>query len=532
MTKESQLLRKVQRKIDKIARGFDFQSSEKVKNFRLEVEKVRKQVNVAYNDSFFTHNSQTAMMIGTILMWFGYAHVASGLNSEVTTNVVMTTRILLNMLLAGTGGAVGAHFMSKMMIFFKLRKEKGIFESYVNFGIDFEQQKAIANQKKLTYHINLDVRIDILLVCRGIIAGCVAISISPSNYFIWTALLNGIAGGALYVFSCRILKIFGLDDTTHISHCHGAISFYSLFSICVFHRKEGFLFKRAASGASAAVLQSTYENIMVIIGSNCLAIITIAITIAVLLFLFAKLIVSRFARVSKDVELMGQDTFAKIQHDLKLLDHVQELINVYYPDNIGDYLLSKYSLLMKVKHGNKAAQSRLDSEDVNRLKFYIEKMITLQQKREKGIDPTGHPLGRTQSAFNDGHDFQIEKHKILDPMDGMNPVSEEYDDQETKRSMDHKIIPVSSEEQTKTNKGMSDEDDEDRDEDESNGDDEEQSDQDEDDDDDDDDGEVTMNSGLDESSRSNHRKFDDSTNLGSIGSIKKKHVEIGIEDLH
>lgn len=418
MTKESQLLRKVQRKIDKIARGFDFQSSEKRKNFNLEVEKVRKQVNVANNDSFFTHNSQGAMIIGTLLIWFGYAHVASGLNINITQNVVISTRILLNMTLAGAGGAVGAHFMSKALIFFKMRKERGIFESYILYGIDFQQQKAIANQKKLTYFLNLDVPIDVLLLCRGIIAGCVAISVSPSNYFIWAALLNGIVGGAGYVFSCRIFKIFGLDDTTHVGQCHGIISFYSLFSICIFHKREGFLFKRAAAGASAAMLQTTYENIMVIIGSNCLAIITITITIIVLLYPLTRLL-SSFIRINKDVELMGQDTYSKIQNDLKLLDHVQELINVFYPDNIGDYLLSKYSLLMKVKTGNKAAQSRLDSEDVNRLKFYIDKMIAVQQKREK-INDHGVSMGKGQSTI--GED-DLSENNPLDQLDLINQMN-------------------------------------------------------------------------------------------------------------
>lgn len=49
---------------------------------------------------------------------------------------------------------------------------------------------------------------------------------------------------------------------------------------------------------------------------------------------------------------------------------------------MADFLLSKYSLLMKVKHGSKPAVERLASEDLNRLKFYIEKAITNQQKRE------------------------------------------------------------------------------------------------------------------------------------------------------
>lgn len=165
----------------------------------MEVDKVRKQINIANNDSFFKHNSPAAMMIGTLMMWFGYAHVASGLNTKVMKNVILSNRILINMLLAGCGGAIGAHFTSKLMIFFKLRKEKRQFESFINFGVDFEQQKALANQKKMNYYINLDVDLDMMVITRGIMAGCIAISVSPSNYYIWAALINGIAGGFVYV---------------------------------------------------------------------------------------------------------------------------------------------------------------------------------------------------------------------------------------------------------------------------------------------------------------------------------------------
>lgn len=72
------------------------------------------------------------------MMWFGYAHAASGLNIKIIDHVTISNKILINMLLAGLGGAIGAHLTSKLMIFFKLRKEKRRFEQYIDYGVDFE----------------------------------------------------------------------------------------------------------------------------------------------------------------------------------------------------------------------------------------------------------------------------------------------------------------------------------------------------------------------------------------------------------
>jgi ammonia channel protein AmtB len=127
--------------------------------------------------------------------------------------------------------------------FFKLKKEKRLFENYINIGVDFDQQRAVTNQRKQTYYINLDSTIDIMVFTRGILAGAIAVSISPSEYLTWTALLNGVFGGCLYVMALKLFHIFEYDDTTHISQCHGAISIYAMFSICLFHKTEGFFFK-------------------------------------------------------------------------------------------------------------------------------------------------------------------------------------------------------------------------------------------------------------------------------------------------
>ena len=60
--------------------------TEKNKNLNVEIEKVRKCVKISNNDSFFSHNSDLAMMLGTFLMWFGLAHLSAGINLNISTN--------------------------------------------------------------------------------------------------------------------------------------------------------------------------------------------------------------------------------------------------------------------------------------------------------------------------------------------------------------------------------------------------------------------------------------------------------------
>lgn len=79
--------------------------------------------------------------------------------------------------------------------------------------------------------------------------------------------------------------------------------------------------------------------------------------------------------------------------NIKVQNHVQEVINQYYPSNVSDYLYSKYTLLRQVKLGNKMAKDRFEAEDVDRLNFYIEKMIKQQYKKELSKRGSEVPIG-------------------------------------------------------------------------------------------------------------------------------------------
>ena len=73
------------------------------------------------------------------------------------------------------------------------------------------------NQRKKTFFINVDNALDPFLICRGMISGIISVSISPSQYYPVTALLNGFIAGGMYVFSLDISKSAEIDDAMHVS---------------------------------------------------------------------------------------------------------------------------------------------------------------------------------------------------------------------------------------------------------------------------------------------------------------------------
>lgn len=89
----------------------------------------------------------------------------------------------------------------------------------------------------------MDSQLDVMLLTRGIIAGAISISINPSSYLNWAAVVNGIIAGGLFVLSLKMVHLFEFDDATHVTQTHGFMALYSMISICFFHKTEGFLFK-------------------------------------------------------------------------------------------------------------------------------------------------------------------------------------------------------------------------------------------------------------------------------------------------
>lgn len=63
----------------------------------------------------------------------------------------------------------------------------------------------------------MDTEVNTFLMFRGIIAGMISVSISPSLYYPVMALVNGFLAGGFYVWSLDVSKSSDLDDTMNIS---------------------------------------------------------------------------------------------------------------------------------------------------------------------------------------------------------------------------------------------------------------------------------------------------------------------------
>ena len=193
------------------------QLTDKSKNLVVQLEKVRKIVRKSDNDGFFARNSDLTMFFGTVLMWFSLAHLSAGIGLSFAKHNRDCNQVYINFLLAGCGGAIGSHVFARNLKLFKFQKEKRIFQTYMSIGADFENQRAMQNLRKLTYFINLDADIELFVLLRGVMAGCVSITTDPSGYVAWAALVNGLVGGIIYIFACRLMHIFDFDDATHVS---------------------------------------------------------------------------------------------------------------------------------------------------------------------------------------------------------------------------------------------------------------------------------------------------------------------------
>ena len=146
--------------------------------------------------------------------------------------------------------------------------------------------------KNRWYFIDLSASVELFLILRGIIAGCVTISISASNFLPWTALLNGFLGGFFYIVANKITYRMQIDDATHIATTHGITSFYSLFSICLFHKDEGFFFndvylrsQNLLTVMTEDQIEIARQRIIVILGTNSLGALVVMFTVGIISFL-------------------------------------------------------------------------------------------------------------------------------------------------------------------------------------------------------------------------------------------------------
>ena len=190
----------------------------------------------------------------------------------------------------------------------------------------------------------------------------VAISVDPSRFYPFTALLNGFFAGILYILSLKMYHTVRLDDTLHVSQVHGLMGLYGLLSICFFHKDEGFFFKDIyltyIDNDSADYVA---PRIVLTLGSNFLsAAVTLALSTA-LAFVCFRVIMERFMRVSKVQEIVGQDTYQMFaKGDRILKNHLFGIIHEFYPENTGEVAIKRQKLMNGGK-ANANVKSKLGS---------------------------------------------------------------------------------------------------------------------------------------------------------------------------
>lgn len=95
-------------------------------------------------------------------------------------------------------------------------KNKHRANNYLNIGQEFEKANILSTMVKRTYFLDLGIQFDLFTLLRGTIAGAVSISVSPSGYEAWTALINGFISGIVYQIAVKIAYMVKIDDALHI----------------------------------------------------------------------------------------------------------------------------------------------------------------------------------------------------------------------------------------------------------------------------------------------------------------------------
>lgn len=101
----------------------------------------------------------------------------------------------INCLLAGGSGGLGALALKKLFdIKYWIRMKRGGFHSV---------------SSSLSYHIATQIfnplsSFDVLVVCRGIIGGCIVVSAPAIYYKLWISAILGAVGGFVVVGSSQL----------------------------------------------------------------------------------------------------------------------------------------------------------------------------------------------------------------------------------------------------------------------------------------------------------------------------------------
>jgi len=90
-------------------------------------------------------------------------------------------------------------------------------------------------------------RYDVSALCNGILGGLVSITAPCYNVQPWGAFLIGLIGGVIYAVSCKLLKLWNIDDPVEAAAVHGFCGAWGLIAVGLFDNDLGLF--HLASGA-------------------------------------------------------------------------------------------------------------------------------------------------------------------------------------------------------------------------------------------------------------------------------------------
>lgn len=140
------------------------------------------------------HNIPMAT-VGTIILWFGWFGFNGGSSLKFDETIPM---IILNTNLAASCGAIS----TLLLTWYKYRKP------------------------------------DVHHVLNGALAGLVSITACCNSVEPFQAVLIGLLGGAIYLFSAKALEHFEIDDVVKAAPVHGACGLWGTLCVALFGRPE------------------------------------------------------------------------------------------------------------------------------------------------------------------------------------------------------------------------------------------------------------------------------------------------------
>lgn len=79
-------------------------------------------------------------------------------------------------------------------------------------------------------------------ICNGLLSGLVSITASCNNIENYASFIIGLIGAAFYIFACRIMETFNIDDPCSASQIHAFCGLWGVLAVGFFDKDRGLLY--------------------------------------------------------------------------------------------------------------------------------------------------------------------------------------------------------------------------------------------------------------------------------------------------